>query len=269
VSHTYRPALKPAKGLIQRDTCLQHYKLTRYLPSDDMAGFVENYWIANWDLSDSEPYQQVSLPHPCQNMIISPTLTSGIFGVHTGKIIYKFEGKGRIFGVKFWPGAFHSFYTKPVSKLSDTLISIDEVFDTNVTKLEAELLVTPDFSEIAYRIEDMFRRKSPELDSKAVEVRNIIKTIEGNRDLVTVSTLVEIFGHSARTLQRLFDNYVGVSPKWVIDRYRMLEAVAALDDDANISIIELANTLGYFDQAHFTKAFTKLVGYPPSRYNFN
>lgn len=31
---------------------------------------------------------------------------------------------------------------------------------------------------------------------------------------------------SLRTLQRLFNDYVGIGPKWVINRYRIHEAIA-------------------------------------------
>lgn len=69
---------------------------------------------------------------------------------------------------------------------------------------------------------------------------------------------------STRTLQRLFKRYIGVSPKWVIDRYRMIDAVEALNRGDSPDLADLAYRLGYFDQAHFTRAFSALVGRPPS-----
>src|SRR5690606_19758258 len=65
--------------------------------------------------------------------------------------------------------------------------------------------------------------------------------------------------------QRLFKEYIGVSPKWVIDRYRMIAAVEALNDSADSNLTELAHRLGYFDQAHFSKAFSALTGLSPSQ----
>ena len=69
-----------------------------------------------------------------------------------------------------------------------------------------------------------------------------------------------------RTLQRLFDDYVGLSPKWVVDRYRMLEAVETLNAGAADGLTELAHRLGYFDQAAFNHAFEKLTGKAPSHF---
>ena len=57
-----------------------------------------------------------------------------------------------------------------------------------------------------------------------------------------------------------------MSPKWVIDRYRMLEAVVALKAGGVGTLTDLAHRLGYFDQAAFNHAFEKLTGAAPSSF---
>ncbi|MNU01164.1 DNA-binding transcriptional activator FeaR [compost metagenome] len=53
----------------------------------------------------------------------------------------------------------------------------------------------------------------------------------------------------------------------MIKRYRMHEAVARLQADiAAPELAQLALDLGYYDQAHFIKEFTALVGKPPGAY---
>jgi AraC-like DNA-binding protein len=69
-----------------------------------------------------------------------------------------------------------------------------------------------------------------------------------------------------RTLQRLFDRYVGASARWVIKRYRVYEALESMRPGAPIEWAALAQDLGYFDQAHFINDFKKLVGCLPSEY---
>ena len=72
-------------------------------------------------------------------------------------------------------------------------------------------------------------------------------------------------GYSKRTLQRLFREYVGVTPKWVLDRIRLHEAAERMaDGDADWA--SMALDLGYFDQAHFIKAFKAVVGRSPAVY---
>lgn len=74
-----------------------------------------------------------------------------------------------------------------------------------------------------------------------------------DRSITRVEHLTEQFDINARALQRLFDRYVGVSPKWVIHRYRLQEAT-------------LSQELGFYDQAHFIKPFKALIDITPNAY---
>ncbi|HJU40524.1 MAG TPA: helix-turn-helix domain-containing protein, partial [Tahibacter sp.] len=67
-------------------------------------------------------------------------------------------------------------------------------------------------------------------------------------------------------LQRLFGDYVGASPKWVINRYRLHEAVERLAAGDAVDWADLALELGYFDQAHFNRDFKRLVGRAPGAF---
>nr|WP_240189371.1 helix-turn-helix domain-containing protein [Nakamurella flavida] len=69
-----------------------------------------------------------------------------------------------------------------------------------------------------------------------------------------------------RHLQRLFAHYVGVTPKWVLSRFRMHDVVSALDAGSTAGLAELAAEFGWYDQAHFTRDFTRLVGVTPREY---
>jgi AraC-like DNA-binding protein len=69
-----------------------------------------------------------------------------------------------------------------------------------------------------------------------------------------------------RSLQQLFSDYVGVSPKWVLRRFRLHEAADRLASGEEPDLAALAHSLGYFDQAHFTADFRKLVGQTPANY---
>jgi AraC-like DNA-binding protein len=69
-----------------------------------------------------------------------------------------------------------------------------------------------------------------------------------------------------RRLQRLFADYVGVGPKWVIRRYRLHEITERMAAGGRIDWLRLALQLGYADQAHLSRDFTAIVGETPTRY---
>ncbi len=87
-----------------------------------------------------------------------------------------------------------------------------------------------------------------------------------DRSLLRVAEVEEQCGIGTRSLQRLFERYVGVTPKWVLSRYRMHDVVTDLDAGYGGSLADLAAKYGWFDQAHFTREFTDLVGVPPGAY---
>jgi AraC-like DNA-binding protein len=52
----------------------------------------------------------------------------------------------------------------------------------------------------------------------------------------------------------------------VIRRFRLHEAADRLASGEDLDLAALALSLGYFDQAHFTSDFRKLVGETPAHY---
>jgi AraC-like DNA-binding protein len=97
-------------------------------------------------------------------------------------------------------------------------------------------------------------------------VSEIVYAVAKDSGILKVQDLVALYLLNTRTLQRLFAKYVGVSPKWVIQRYRLHEAAERLVGPTPISQSTLALSLGYSDQAHFIRDFKAIVGMSPAAY---
>ena len=110
-----------------------------------------------------------------------------------------------------------------------------------------------------------FRERLPKADETVQLVDRIVRNILEDRELKTVDDLVERTGMTKRSLQRVFNEYVGVSPKWVIRRYRLHELVERLNSEEQPDWCQLALELGYFDQAHLINDFKSIVGYSPTK----
>lgn len=81
-----------------------------------------------------------------------------------------------------------------------------------------------------------------------------------------VTDLVRSVHLHPRSLQRMFRRYAGVSPLWMIRRYRLIDAAEAARAGDPPSWAELAAELGYADQAHLSREFSATLGTTPSRY---
>ncbi|MGH8826922.1 MAG: helix-turn-helix transcriptional regulator, partial [Jiangellaceae bacterium] len=114
--------------------------------------------------------------------------------------------------------------------------------------------------------ETFLRDRLPPPDSDYDLVTGIVATMLAERSITRVDQVSARFGLSTRSLQRLFHRFVGVGPKWVIRRYRLHDGAALLASGTITDISTMAVQLGYFDQAHFTRDFSDLVGSSPAEY---
>ena len=231
----------------------------RYPPSEDLAFWIEHYWIVEWDLR--EPFTAQNLPHPSVHLVIDGT-PARVLGVVSGKHRRVLEGTGRVFGIKFRPGAFRPILGRAVSTITDKQLPLRDFFGD----LEGAILATIDERQRIDIAETFLRERLPDRDARIDEVNRIMDLILADREITKVEDLVQRSGVGKRTLQRLFNDYVGVSPKWVINRYRLHEALERAAAGESIDWTRLALDLGYFDQAHFIRDFKKLIGKTPTEY---
>jgi transcriptional regulator GlxA family with amidase domain len=149
--------------------------------------------------------------------------------------------------------------------LTDRVASLEETFGAPGDLHERVIAASIDRAQIAV-VEQFLRARMPPYDPQVEAVGAIMRTILSAPELTRVEQLVERTGVSARSLQRLFREYVGVTPKWVLQRVRLHEAAERIADDPAADAAMLALDLGYFDQAHFIKDFKAVVGRSPAEY---
>jgi AraC-like DNA-binding protein len=256
---------KKAKGILNPKAGEKKFQLSRYLPARDLSFFVERYWTVHWDLRGQEPYLSENLPYPCVNLVFEKG-KSRIYGVVKQRFSYLLTGKGRVFGIKFKPGAFYPFIKIPVSSFTDSSLTFQEAFGVDSQALETAILSAENAGRMIELAENFLRERLPERDEMIVVINQVIDQIIDDREITKVDDVVDRLPLSKRTLQRLFNQYVGVSPKWVIKRYRLHEAADQLAGGEVVNWPELALELGYFDQAHFIKEFKTIVGRTPVEY---
>jgi AraC-like DNA-binding protein len=255
-------------GILNPKVSETKFQLERLKPSPDLRFFIERYWIIHWDLRGQAPYISENLPFPCVNMVVEPDKL-GIFGVVTGKFTHRLEGKSAVFGIKFRPGAFYPFFQQAVSELTDTYLPIATVFGVAGRDYEAAILAEDDDAKKITIAENFLREHLPEEDETITVINQIIDCISTDPTITKVDDVLHRISMSKRTLQRIFKQYVGISPKWVIQRYRLQEAADLLAAGHIENWSALALKLGYFDQAHFIKDFKTIIGKTPAEYGKN
>ncbi|HET9767958.1 MAG TPA: helix-turn-helix domain-containing protein [Thermoanaerobaculia bacterium] len=236
----------------------------RYWPSSDLAPFVEHYWIVRWDLG--APATAETLPHPAVHMVFRAGRAE-LVGVMRGRFTTRLEGRGGVIGAKFRPGGFRPFVERPIAAFADRRWPLADVLGERVDALAEQVFACFDRDRDAIaHIESFLRTYRPATDAAMELAARTVARIAGDRTIRRVERLLDDAGTTRRGLQRLFREYVGATPKWVIQRYRLIEAAARLAAGDAADGAALAFDLGYADQAHFIRDFKRIVGQPPAAY---
>lgn len=263
-----RPKEVPPRGVLYTRMQAQMPDYGRFWPGEALAPFVEHFWTVTWDLA--EPEVAEVLAHPSVQLTVEQGI-SRVSDVPRGRFVTRLEGKGRVLGTKFRPGGFRPFLGGPVSALSGRVVLLAEIFGAVADGLEERALAFADPLEAFAVVQDFLVARRPRPDPAIELVGAITERAAGDREITRVAQLEAAFRLGTRALQRLFAEYVGVSPKWVIQRYRLHEAAERIADGAgshgpNLDWADLALELGYADQAHFIRDFRRVVGRTPADY---
>jgi AraC-like DNA-binding protein len=254
------------KGVLDPARAAQKFRLARFHPPRELSAFVEYFWIVAWDLRGQEPHLQKTLPYPCVHLVFDRGKTA-IFGLMRGAFDYRLTGQSRVLGVRFRPGGFRGLLGAPLTTITGRTLPPSAIYESlSDAAAEASVLDAAGDEGMMAAAESILRMRIPPADENVDLVHSIVQRIATDRTLTRVDMLAKALGSGERALQRLFSDYVGVSPKWVIRRSRLHDAASRLANDEYVNLTHLAQELGYSDQAHFTRDFKAIVGRAPSDY---
>jgi AraC-like DNA-binding protein len=233
------------------------------LPDPRLAPFIAHFWWVRWTVDS--PTLAETLPHPSIHVVFEGARAE-VAGVCTGRFSRRLEGDGWVFGIKFRPASFRQLLHAPVASLTDRVVALGAVLGDEAAALGRAVLAAPTVEDKLAVAETFFAPRLTPLAPQTEQLRDLVERVAEDRSLVRAEHLAALLDLDLRTLQRRFREHVGVSPKWVIQRYRLHEAAERLKAAAPPSLVSIAADLGYADQAHFARDFKRVVGRTPARF---
>ena len=252
-------------GVLHAAAAATRFVLARHGPPADLAAFVEYFWVVRWDLRGEQPHEQAILPHPNVNLAFE-SAGAAVFGVDRKIFTRRLSGAGKALGVRFRPGGFRPFYSAPILTLNDRVVPARGIFGPAADRTCEVVMAAASDEAMTAAAAGLLRGASPRPDPAMEQVAGVVAWITADPGLRRVGQLADACGIPERRLQRLFADYVGVSPKWVMRRARLHEAALRAESGAGVDWAALAADLGYADQAHLTRDFTATLGIPPAQY---
>jgi len=234
---------------------------------EDLAAYVACFWTLAAPASD-EAHPPIA-PDGCCEWIIhlqdAPLVARDetwrrqprefVFGQLDGPLVLQSDRAMRCIGVRF-----HPFALAPLLRVSGGALASEELEFSALRPCQG-LCDRDTLREALRDVVAMLRklvREARPIDALVVEACRHLASPDDAR----IAALARRLRVSPRTLERRFKAEVGLSPKRYGRIARMQRSLAALSS-SGARAVDVAQALGYADQAHFTRELASLAGVRP------
>ena len=195
-------------------------------------------------------------------------LTDGWFmGVWTRRFLFEYPTPVRLVGVHFKPWGISPFVDMPAAELRDRCVPVDAVWQRSLDRIRNQIGGIAPATGALRLLEDELRSRLAEAPSRGLDlVRRTGGLLEASHGAVPVGALSDAAWVSGNHLATQFKSHVGITPKRVARIYRFARLILSVDALRPVDWSALAQTAGYFDQAHFSREFKEFTGHTPTGY---
>jgi AraC-like DNA-binding protein len=234
------------------------------MPPTRLSPFVHHLWWVRWALHT--PFDAEALPHPSAQIVLEvedDVQRATVAGVRTGRLAMRREGAGEAFGITFRAAMFQPLLRASMTTITGRVVPLAHVLGSKSGAWASAIHEEPDVARKLGLVDAFLTPLLLPSSPSIARLRDLVERIARDRSFVRVEQVADVASCDVRALQRTFREYVGVSPKWVIQRYRLHEAAEQLKGRRPPALAALAASLGYADQAHFARDFKVTVGQTP------
>jgi AraC-like DNA-binding protein len=270
-----------SRGILDPGLLRQRVRFTRYPVSPPLAGLIDHFWAVTWDLPAGTIHTQTLLTHPGCNLSVGHADARGgedrdgkiearLNGVARRLTTRTLKGRGWTVAALTTPGGLGAFIVEAASVFTGHIVPLGSALDLDEANLIKSIVAQPDeesrVKALKCVLEDLIEHVDTQKVRRAREVAQVARRVEIDRSLRRLSDVSNQVGIGPRMLQRMFLQYVGVSPTWVMRRYRLLDAAEAVKEGQPVSWSAVAADLGFADQAHLSREFRSAIGKTATAY---
>ena len=273
------PVERDSRGILDPWLLRQRIQLTRYPATKPLDGLIDRFWAVRWDFPPGIVHRQQVLTHPSANISVGHPNGSETESAEIGPIEARLNGVARRLTTRVltgqgWtvaamttPGGLGAFVDGAAARFADRIVPLGEATRIDEAALLRDVEAQPDEGgRVAVLAAALERAIDPGKVADARRTADAARLAETDRSMRRLDELCARTGISQRTLQRMFAQHVGVSPTWVLRRYRLLEAGEAARGGEQVGWADVAAALGYADQAHLVRDFRHAFGTTPAAY---
>lgn len=251
-------------------------------PSDVLKTYIKQFWL--FDSEESMTREEVLLPSGYLQIVFNlghaewqskkgkrfhTDTNLELRGQQMGPSITRMIGRDIILGINFHPHTACCFLNDKAALFSNNIFDLCDVFGNDMALLHEALLSENDLTARINILETFLvtKLRKCKIEEKRTAFLDYITTslIKEATTANRVRKMVVETGYSERHIQRLFNEYIGVTPKELQKIHRFHASLRQLNT-LRATLTSVAYHCGYADQAHFIREFKSFTGITPSVY---
>jgi AraC-like DNA-binding protein len=254
-------------------------------PDPSLAGFVSQIVLMEVD----KPHVDLVLPLIAKGYpsIVFQSVESGsilvegsaadnliLYGQNLKPIELAFRGRFSILAFFLYPHVLKSVFGFNAWEVTDKYLDLSMMRPARDMNLKEQLLNTPDaaqrlrlltsFLKALFNINRLSHPGACAVPSDAVS--HSTRIIRARKGLVSLKTIQDELGMTERSLQRLFESNVGVSPRLFAKICRFDAVLRQLSGGHFSRLGDLAYDNGFADQSHLIRDFREFTKVTPKEY---
>lgn len=238
-----------------------------YAPHEQLKNIIYCYWQLKTITPLSRDFVYRVVADGCIDIYFEPgnPPENYVMGFSSKYTEFSLGNSFHYIGVRFLPTMFPQLFRINAAELSNRYEALNAVAPAMSRFIEEHFHDQLSMTDIVRMLDDWFLQLSGKVhfnaDSRLYEAMDIIVKSAGMAHLESdINT-----GISARQLRRLFEYYVGDTPKTFSKIIRFQHILRAKPSVQSLRQNKLFFDAGYYDQAHFIKEFKNLYGITPSK----
>ena len=240
---------------------------TEISPSKELQSYIRCYWGTENPLiqikNDDAP--ELVIPDSCVDIIYhidytNNTVTGGFCGVNDCS--FHTHGNGTIghmvstFAIRFYAWSAYAFSDDSFQSTMNGYFDVGSRFEWLDKSIRPQLLELKTLQEKISFTEQVLLKSLLDIRENAV-INDTIQNILINKGSLDIAKLAKESFVSTRQLERLFHEYVGITPKKLSNliRYQFLWRDILCEPD--FDVLSAVHKFGYTDQSHLLREFKR------------
>jgi AraC-like DNA-binding protein len=239
----------------------------KYRPGPPLADFVDLFWYYE---DYAPPHREESvLPMATTELVIHVDGSHRcpvVSGPHSKPFVLNTSQPASMVGVHFKPGGAFAFLNGSMAGLHNAHATLESLWGRKSAEVQDRLMAcrTPDGK---FRIlEQALVKTARNTLARHAAIEFALNEFTASEQVPTVAYVTERVGLRPKRFINLFTQQVGVTPKLFCRIERFQRVLRRLESITRPDWVDLALTIGYYDQAHFNNEFRSFAGLTPTVY---